>query len=57
MFNDKEEAESNDLDLKSLIGLKGLKMNQHIVALMKIHNFISDLVIGMYTILYINGCS
>lgn len=46
MFNEKEDTEINNFDLKSLISLKGLNIKNHIAALINIHEFITDLVIG-----------
>lgn len=42
----------NEYDLKSLIASKGLQDNTHIYALLKIHEFISDLVIGNLKLIY-----
>lgn len=47
MLNEKEGNEINELDLKSLVDLKGLSCNNHIAALIKVHDFISDLIIGL----------
>lgn len=40
------DTDENEYDLKSLIASKGLQENNYICALLKIHEFISDLVIG-----------
>lgn len=47
MLNEKEDNETNDFDLKSLISLKGLNSKNHINALIETHEFINDLIIGM----------
>lgn len=46
MLNEKEGNIINTFDLKSLINLKGLSDKNHIAALINIHEFVSDLVVG-----------
>lgn len=38
----------NNFDLKSLINIKGIVHEAIIETLLKLHNFISDLIIGKY---------
>lgn len=46
VLDESESKKINTVDLKSLISLKGLQNNDHINALTKIHEFVSDLVLG-----------
>ncbi|KAJ8918424.1 hypothetical protein NQ315_008121 [Exocentrus adspersus] len=46
MLNDNESQGMNVFDVKSLINLEGLKRTTHINALLRIHDFVSDLTLG-----------